>query len=773
MNALRRSSSLAVLLQLLAGLLLTVSPEALAQDSGVATPDQLRVRLTAMTPRVATDLSQSITISGEVTNISRRRIDDVIIRVQRAAKLTSSDRIAQAVAQPARNVAVNTEFTSVVNQLGAGGRAEFRLVVPLRGANSLQITEQGVYQLLVNVNGRPDGSAAARLAEADMLLPVLPADSGTQAAPPGVAPEPGTAMTMLWPIADRPRLIPTTGEKPLLTDDELADSLAPGGRLYNLLHILEQRVPPTAPLNSALCVAIDPDLVSTVTAMTRPYEVWSSSGRLAGRGSGAAVQWLGLLKTVVSGRCVIALPYAGTDLVASARAGLGDLVELAVTRDKIIQDAIGVQPVPVVWPRGGLLDRQALTELARLGAKALIVDPRSLANHDSTQTVAITEDGSQPQLAVKIDPLLTEALSSTVSAHTAGLSTQDVIGALAFRTAIQRDQPPPGGTTVIAPPATWSVAAPELIEFLDATRYLLESGRARPRSLIDLVSGVTHAAEVTTAYPVTAGAAEIPNEVTAKAATDRAVLNDLGAAMRVEQARGIDPATVLEPYRLGLLRAMSTYVSASPGRMTVSGETVRNQIDELRGQVKVVQPGTVYSLASSDSPLPLTVSNGLPVAIDVRVELAGAQGIRVKPIPTKTIPAQGTLPLLLPAEVVRSGSFTINASVRTPGGTELGANSPSRLRLRSTAYGTVTLVLTIVAFAVLVGLSLFRIVRRVRSSGRDEKPSDIRARDEDGNCRSAGDDEPPGSEADHPGSGRRAKLSTLEDESGTEDRTPV
>jgi hypothetical protein len=186
----------------------------------------------------------------------------------------------------------------------------------------------------------------------------------------------------------------------------------------------------------------------------------------------------------------------------------------------------------------------------------------------------------------------------------------------------------------------------------------------------------------------------------------------------------------------------------------VTAEDLRARLAELRGGVKVLQPGTVYSLASSDSPLPLTISNDLPVAVDVRVVLSGTQGLRVKPVATKTVPAQSTLPLLLPAEVVRSGSFVVDAGVTTPGGTALGP--PSRLQLRSTAYGTVTLVLTICAFVALVGLSLFRIVRRFRATRRPTTP-DLTDHQ----------DGPPDGDDRH----GHAKLSTPE--AGGENRAPV
>jgi hypothetical protein len=71
------------------------------------------------------------------------------------------------------------------------------------------------------------------------------------------------------------------------------------------------------------------------------------------------------------------------------------------------------------------------------------------------------------------------------------------------------------------------------------------------------------------------------------------------------------------------------------------------------------------------------------------------------------------------AEVTRSGTFTVQAAVRTPDGELLGP--PSRLRVRSTAYGTITGWLTAIAGGLLVLLAGRRIWRRVR--GEQQRPT--------------------------------------------------
>lgn len=97
-------------------------------------------------------------------------------------------------------------------------------------------------------------------------------------------------LTLLWPIADRPRLAAGApgGTTPIrFIDDDLATSLAPGGRLDTLLSAIEfatgPQVDPDGNVRLATCLAVDPDLLVTVNAMTGGYVV--NDGPDAGPGT--------------------------------------------------------------------------------------------------------------------------------------------------------------------------------------------------------------------------------------------------------------------------------------------------------------------------------------------------------------------------------------------------------------------------------------------------------------------------------------------------------
>ena len=98
--------------------------------------------------------------------------------------------------------------------------------------------------------------------------------------------------------------------------------------------------------------------------------------------------------------------------------------------------------------------------------------------------------------------------------------------------------------------------------------------------------------------------------------------------------------------------------------------------------------------------------------MEVRLSISSTTGLRVAPIPPQRIPPLGRRQVQVSAEVVRSGQFSVEATVHSPAGRALGP--PSRLQVSSTAYGTITVWLTGSAAVLLVVLAAHRVVRRVR-----------------------------------------------------------
>ena len=153
-------------------------------------------------------------------------------------------------------------------------------------------------------------------------VPPDPANSSDDSVADVVAPDTAkpVAVTMLWPLADKPRLAPGVpgGTTPVrLINDDLAVSLAAGGRLDTLLSAVEfatsPAVDPGGQVARALCLAVDPDLLVTVNAMTAGYVVDDAPDGLGtaahpGTGQDAAVAWLDRLRALAQRMCVAPTP---------------------------------------------------------------------------------------------------------------------------------------------------------------------------------------------------------------------------------------------------------------------------------------------------------------------------------------------------------------------------------------------------------------------------------------------------------------------------------
>ncbi|MEU2037844.1 DUF6049 family protein [Nocardia niwae] len=339
------------------------SASSVAQPVGSGTstnPKFLKLSLDSVTPTTVTTSSDSqLTVAGTVTNIGDRVVDDVSIRLQRAAAITAPAGLRATLRLDEVNYDVNGDFEDIAQRLNPGQRKQFTLSIPLRsesGATSLRITEPGVYPLLLNVNGEPAYGTQARLDDARFLLPVLgvppaPGDEAPSVPAPTDAP---VATTLLWPLADRPRQVGgrpgSVDGKVELTDDELAASLGKGGRLDQLLAALEGTLNPgagrgNADLASAVCLAVDPDLLLTVRAMTKGYRVLASpsdpdGATRAGAGAEQAQTWLDRLRALAGSMCTVALPFAQVDLTALAAVNDPALSARAINEPAEIIDSI-------------------------------------------------------------------------------------------------------------------------------------------------------------------------------------------------------------------------------------------------------------------------------------------------------------------------------------------------------------------------------------------------------------------------------------------------
>lgn len=717
-----------VLAALLLGLSAPITIPAAAQPIGqpvppvAGAPERAELKVTEVTPRIITAATQNVTVKGKVTNVGDRRIDDLKVRLQRGEAI-DSDRAMRDVAALTTDAATG-KFQNVAKTLQRGDSAELTITIPVRGVDgSLLIDEPGVYPMLVNINGKPEYSEQARLAAVSVPLPVMAVpggrSAGPKASPPGV--------TMLWPLLDeQPRKLPTTDGGTLLTDDDLADSLAVGGRLFGLVNAVRTATNGDSALLGSLCFVVDPDLLDTVARMTEGYRVRTSGGQVVnGKGAQAANDWLNKVRDLTRGHCVLAVPYADADLVALSRAGAVDLAQASLAGSSIATKVLEpVEPIKnVYWPAGGAFDQRTLIDLANVGPATVLADPGHLQRVEGR--APYTVNGTQtayPVRALPVDSLVSDALARRVRPGTqpdvAADSVQNGLAALTYRAAFDQRG---GGEVLIAPPRRWTASNAELDQFLTLTRQLFDEGFVTGMPLDQAAAAPDAGTANSLSYTTQDSAQEIPTQVTAEVMRINATKRDLLDAMPDDNTNAIDPNTLLAPLQDGLLRGVST---AWRGRTDAAQETVDDvdhQLDALRALVIVKDPGRPLSLASGDSPIPVTIYNGLPVAIVVRVNLSTTPGLRPDVFPDVRIPPLSSAPRFIPAEVSRSGRLTVDARLSTPGGTPLG--NTVRLELNSASYGIISVAVTGTAGAVLVLLVGVRIFRRVKAARAGEPKS--------------------------------------------------
>jgi hypothetical protein len=201
-----------------------------------------------------------------------------------------------------------------------------------------------------------------------------------------------------------------------------------------------------------------------------------------------------------------------------------------------------------------------------------------------------------------------------------------------------------------------------------------------------------------------------------------AVRNDLAGAVAT------NPGTTLAGYDAAIARTVSVSWRGDPGSFRTAAAGLLASLESLRTRVTLLAPANgTYSLASSDAPLVLTVRNDLPFAVSVVLDLRirGNRGLSTDDIGAQRLPQGQRTTLQVPAHVRQSGSFAVTATLTTPSGGILG--SRVEMQVKSTTYGSISLLITFGAAGLLGLLFLRRLVlfllRRRRAAGVAEPPA--------------------------------------------------
>ncbi|ALC07130.1 hypothetical protein CDES_14025 [Corynebacterium deserti GIMN1.010] len=324
-------------------------------------------------------VGENLTVQVRVTNHSSETLSNITLQAQRQE---ASVDVASA------RVAVASEYfgyfgasLTLEEDLEPGMTVDTEFEIPL---DSLSIVQPGEYPVLIALSGQQNG-VATHMDSQRFLLPVL----GTNDTPNNTEDSP-TPTTLIYPLTAQTHVLGgETGEAPedpplVVSSDELAQELAPTGRLTKLIDAYLQSSPQ---VQQATCLAIDPQLLDVVERMVDGYTVADSrrsavrqSQRLRelwtadrdpnpgtpGIGLEDAEAFLEKLTQATANTCVVALPWANTDLNAVSQTGNQWLMREAVQRGtSTIEEVLGVTPqTNVVIPGNGFVETSTIDDLA-------------------------------------------------------------------------------------------------------------------------------------------------------------------------------------------------------------------------------------------------------------------------------------------------------------------------------------------------------------------------------------------------------------------------
>ncbi|PTR25730.1 hypothetical protein C8K36_106163 [Rhodococcus sp. OK519] len=742
-------------------------------------PKFLELHIDDVTPSTVTTTSDPVvTVTGTVANVGDRAVTDVGVRLQRAPRVDSSEELRTSLDMDQGQFDVVGPFVQVTPELAEGERKQFVLSLPLRSltGSSLDVTEPGVYPLLVNVNGAPEYGGQARLDDARFLLPVLglPRAAGgtTETTPPvsetlptsPTAPVPPdtsspVALTLLWPLADRPRLaagVPgSVTEKVRLRDDELASSLSAGGRLDQLLGAVEHATGPDVDrdrrLTDTLCLAVDPDLLITVSNMTQGYLVVDDPAdpngpAREGSGRAAAAAWLERLESIARTMCITSVPFAQVDLAALSRVDQTSLTDTALKAPADIVDSIlGVASLRnVTWPDSGVLDDATAQLLHDIGPTTTLLAANAI---DSTAPaggkVVVTGAGADAVTAGLFDVSAAAALAAVgadpqtpsyvpararynVDRDSRTARLQDALGAMSW-SALQSTgstggpNRPADRPMLIVPPQQWTADGDEAAAVLSTVSTLLRSGLATPKPLSRVAEQPpTSPAAASLAYPEQAIVDGTPESIEWGVGAQEPRIDELMAALVDDPQVPLTPTRFLAPLREDLLRAMTLSGRREQNDAAATADTIAGQrvsavattVDGMYSAVTILAPGGVYTLASEQSPLLLVARNELPVAITVQLRVDAPTEMQITDIGPQQLPPRGSRSLQVPAEISDSRTMVVDFSLTTESGQSLGEQTS--VTVRSNAYGQALAIITACAGALLLFLAGRRLWHRFR-----------------------------------------------------------
>jgi hypothetical protein len=691
---------------------------------------------------------QTVTITGEVRNLTASPATGLSVQlVSSRTRLGSRLQLENfASGNYLPRVAAVGIAPLTRPQLGPGYTWRWTIRLPVK---DLGLSCFGVYPLAVQVT-----DAAFDAARDPVPLPYWPGK------PSGCAverrPQP-SAISWIWPLIDTPHQGTCAG----LINNNLAASIAPGGRLGSLLATGSRYS-----ARAKLTWAIDPALLDSVRAMRNPYQVDASSAscRPASEhpGSRTASRWLADVLKATAGQPVFLAPYADVDVAALTRGGnISDLklafVAAGQVGHQVLHRNVSSAATPagphqlsaIAWPADGIASKAVLDTLAPHVSTVVLAAP-------AVSPVTYTPSAVSSKLSdigTTLHILLADNEITTILGSRGNVSRRpgSVFGTsqlyLAETAMIAAEAPGNPRPIVVAPPRRWNPPSQLANELLADT---VQAPWLTP-STADQMATV-RAEHIYPAVTRSEPSRELPGDLLSK-------VHGLDHQIALLQSIRVQPDPALE-------RAVF-YIESSAWRgravthaRAMLARTSRYVNTQLHGiSIQGVGKHATYHVTFGGSVAPVNV------AIHSQLHYAVRVGLLIQ-ADNATVTGQRTM-ITVPAEnFSRAATLTIHVhsehgkiqlSLISPRGNPLPAY-PLVIIVHPTDFGTIALGICAVVLALFVVGSAFRAIRL----GRPTPPGATDELDD-----AAGPPEPdPGVRGYVPRSGEHATARQAESPSG-------
>ncbi|MFD3545028.1 DUF6049 family protein [Streptomyces sp. NPDC058655] len=714
---LRRAVILIAGTPVLAGLVYSPAPEAQA-----APASSVDVQLTSLAP-AAPVKGDTLTISGTVVNTGADTVKDAHVGLRVGPALTDRASIDEAADRTGFRAGtdpgeIDAAHAVKIPPLPARASREFTLTVPV---DKLELDKDGVYQLGVSLSGATDSRPSEQVLGIERtFLPWQPEAAAKR-----------SQLTFVWPLISHTRVSAETGsdelQTPVFLDDSLAEELKPGGRLGQMVS-LGKDLPVTW--------VIDPDLLSTVDAMTKGYRVRGPDGKpVEGRNKAVAEQWLNSLEAAVQGKKVVALPFADPDIASLAHQGKdvsGSLGQLRPATDKAKQAVETVLHVPAStdfsWPVDGAIDPSIVNVATSAGAHNVLTSSDSLTE---TGALGYTPSAARPigagTTAVVADSQLSDAFEGDMlNAESSTLAVQQF---LAQSLALNLQKTDEQRSFVVAPQRMPSTS--QANSMATALRGLQAGRWTQPGDLEAAAAAKPDPGAATQVpgagqYPEALRKQELPVSAFEKIRTTQNTLDHFKVILAA-------PDRVEIPFGNTTNRETSTSWRGRPDEARLYRDQVQEYLIGLTEKVKVI-PKSDATLSGHSATIPVSVQNSLVQDVHnlvLRVKSAnptrlmfGDGGQAEQEV---TVQGGHSQTVKFTANATASGPVEVSAQLFTKDGVPYGKERTFTVEATEITPTVMLVIAGGVLLLVLAGIKMYASRKRVAAraaAGESTQPSD-------------------------------------------------